>query len=216
MKTIKDFLTGVAKEQTTQFLSDNGLVTANDKGTVTLAQIRKALATISDDDLEKLAEDFGFDANAEPADSFMQDLAFTPEERGIVTAKDGTKIAVINCVYENRSSKGTSVIFSFSKGFVTISASRILELARSGKMVKGKSYPIKADSFTANPNAVGYFYGVGVQSGFEGMDDLYLEKADKSADLKIALKDLRDQGTSEEQIETMLYEARKTKLVGLV
>jgi len=216
MKAIKDFLTSVAKEQTTQFLTDNGLVTPNDKGTVTLAQIRKALATISDDDLEKLAEDFGFDANAEPADSFMQDLAFTPEERGTITAKDGTSIAVINAVYQKRSSKGISVIFEFSKGFITVSSARILELAKSGKMVKGKTYPIKADSLVPQQGAPGYYLGVALQSAFEGIDELYLEKADKMADLKIALKDLRDQGTSEEAIEAMLYDARKAKLVGLV
>jgi len=215
MKAIKDFLTSVAKEQTTQFLTDNGLVTPNDKGTVTLAQIRKALSAMSDDDLTNLSVEFGYDESAN-VDSFVQDLGFTAEERGTITAKDGTSIAVINAVYQKRSSKGISVIFEFSKGFITVSSARILELAKSGKMVKGKTYPIKADSLVPQQGAPGYYLGVALQSAFEGIDDLYLEKADKMADLKIALKDLRDQGTSEEQIEAMLYDARKAKLVGLV
>ena len=215
MKAIKDFLTSVAKEQTTQFLTDNGLVTPNDKGTVTLAQIRKALSAMSDDDLTNLSVEFGYDESAN-VDSFVQDLGFTPEERGTITAKDGTSIAVINAVYQKRSSKGISVIFEFSKGFITVSSARILELAKSGKMVKGKTYPIKADSLVPQQGAPGYYLGVALQSAFEGIDDLYLEKADKMADLKIALKDLRDQGTSEEAIEAMLYDARKAKLTGLV
>lgn len=216
MKAIKDFLTGTAKDVTVQFLTDNGLVEPNDKGTVTLAQIRKALTAMSDDELINLAVEFGYDESTTPSDAFIQDLGFNADEISTFTAKDGTAIKVVNAVYKKRSSSGLSTVFEFSKGLIIVSSARILQFAKSGGMTAGKRYPIVADTILPSDSLPGYFNGKALESGFDGIDALYLAKSDKNADLKIALKDMRDQGATEEQIESMLFNARQQKLVGLV
>ena len=216
MKAIKDFLTGTAKDVTVQFLTDNGLVTPNAKGTVTIQQIRKALTAMPDEDLINLAVEFGYDESTTPADAFIQDLGFSADEIGTFTAKDGTAIKVCNAIYKKRSSSGLSTVFEFSKGFIIVSSARILQFAKSGGMTPGKRYPIVADTVLHSDNLPGYFKGKALESGFDGIDSLYLAKSDKNADLKIALKDMRDQGATEEQIDNMLFNARQQKLVGLV
>lgn len=216
MKAIKDFLTGTAKKVTVQFLTENSLVTPDDKGFVSIAQVRKALGAMSDEDLINLAVEFGYDESATPADTFIQDLGFTPDERGTFTAKDGTVINVVNAIYKNRSSSGLSTVFEFSKGFIIVKSAKILQFAKSGGMTAGKRYPIQADTILATPELPGYFNGKALESGFSGIDALYLAKADKNSDLKIALKDMRDQGATEEEIASMLFNARQQKLVSLV
>lgn len=216
MKAIKDFLTSTAKTVTVQFLTENGLVTPDAKGFVSIAQVRKALGAMSDDDLTGLAVEFGYDPSSTPADTFILDLGFTPDERGTFTAKDGTVINVVNGIYKKRSSSGLSTVFEFSKGFIIVKSARILQFAKSGGMTVGKKYPIVADTILASAELPGYFNGKALESGFAGIDALYLAKSDKNSDLKIALKDMRDQGATEEEIASMLFNARQQKLVSLV
>ena len=217
MKAIKNFLTSTAKEGTVTFLTDNSLVTPNDKGVVTLAQIRKALGAMSDEDLINLAVELGYDeSSVTQADAFIQDLGFDKDEVGSITAKDGTVITVVNAVYVGRSSSGLSAMFEFTKGKITVSAARVVEFAKAGGMTVGKRYPIKMDSIIPQQGAPGYYLGQAVQSGFDGIQAIFLAQADRQADLKIALKNMRDQGVSDAKIEEFLDNARQTKLIGLV
>jgi hypothetical protein len=216
MKAINSFLTGVAKEQTTQFLIDNGMVTPNDKGNVTLSAMRRALKELDDDALTDLADSFGFSEQENQVDAVIDSLGFSKDEIGKFTTSKGVDIAIINATYKKRSSSGSSAIFEFSKGFIVISAARILQLARAGSLVVDKQYPIQMDSLKPLVGQPGYFSGKAIESGFDGIEDLYLAAADKKTDLKIALKDMRDQGASDEEIQQLLANARQAKLNALV
>jgi hypothetical protein len=111
MKAINSFLTGVAKEQTTQFLIDNGMVTPNDKGNVTLSAMRRALKELDDDALTDLADSFGFSEQENQVDAVIDSLGFSKDEIGKFTTSKGVDIAIINATYKKRSSSGSSSYF---------------------------------------------------------------------------------------------------------
>lgn len=209
MKAIKDFLTSVAREQTTQFLTDNGLITPNDKGNVTLNQIRRALKEMSDADLTDLADSFGYSEQENQVDTVIHSLGFDKDEIGKFTTSKGIEVPVINAKFKALSS-GMNPSFEFSKGTIIVSSNAMRKLAERDILVKDETYPIKMDSIKPLQGRPGYFLAQALEAGIPEIQEIYKEKQREIS----ALKDFKDRmrkiaGASEEEIKASVTDTLK-------
>jgi len=209
MKAINDFLTSVAREQTTQFLTDNGLVTPNDKGNVNLNQIRKALATLDNGTITDLAEQFGFSEQENQVDSVISSLGFAKDEIGKFTTSKGVDVPVINAKFKALSS-GMNPSFEFSKGTIIVSSNAMRKLAERDILVVDETYPIKMDSLKPLQSRPGYFLAQALETAIPEIQEIYKEKQREIS----ALKDFKDRmrkiaGASEEEIKASVTDTLK-------
>lgn len=209
MKAIKDFLTSVAREQTTQFLVDNDLVTPNAKGNVTLNLVRSALKAMSDDDLTDLANSFGYSEQENQVDAVINSLGFSKGEIGKFTTSSKIDVPVINAAFKGLSS-GMNPSFGFSKGTIIVSSNAMRKLAERDILVEGETYPIKMDSVKPLQGRPGYFLAQALEAGIPEIQEIYKEKQREIS----ALKDFKDRmrkiaGASEEEIKASVTDTLK-------
>lgn len=209
MKAINSFLTGVAKEQTTQFLIDNGMVTPNDKGNVTLSAMRRALKELDDNALTDLANSFGFSEQENQVDAVIDSLGFSKDEIGKFTTSKGVDVPVINAKFKALSS-GMNPSFEFSKGTIIVSSNAMRKLAERDILVKDETYPIKMDSIKPLQGRPGYFLAQALEAGIPEIQEIYKEKQREIS----ALKDFKDRmrkiaGASEEEIKASVTDTLK-------
>ena len=183
MKAINSFLTGVVREKTTQFLTDNGLVTPNDKGAVTLAQMRRALKELGEEAVTDLAEQFGFSEQENQVDDVISSLGFAKDEIGKFTTSKGVDVPVINAKFKALSS-GMNPSFEFSKGTIIVSSNAMRKLAERDILVKDETYPIKMDSIKPLQGRPGYFLAQALEAGIPEIQEIYKEKQREICDLE--------------------------------
>lgn len=209
MEAMRNFLTSVAREQTTQFLIDNGLVTPNAKGNVNLNQLRKPLKAMSDEEITELADSFGYSEQENQVDAVISSLGFDKDEIGKFTTSKGVDVPVINAKFKGLSS-GMNPSFEFSKGTLIISSNAMRKLAERDLLVEGEPYPIKMDTIKPLQGRPGYFLAQALEAGIPEIQEIYKEKQREIS----ALKDFKDRmrkiaGASEEEIKASVTDTLK-------
>jgi hypothetical protein len=192
-------------------LFTNKLIPANKKASVT-----KWLNSASDEDIEALAIDSGWNADTiiTSKDIVVADAPASEMRTVIDSNGDTQSVEIVNLTFLRATPKknynkngwdGTFVLaFFFKYGSKTVKThSKLLaRMRKNGELVKGDTFPFKMDSITlthvpANGNTKGYsFYeGATLEASVEAMEDtraildareLALAGMSKAAQLKIA------------------------------